>query len=177
MNWLDYTLIIVIVTGTVFGILTGPLWQVYRICSVAFAVVATFLLHGILGGILDGIFNYAIANLLGGLIIFVVILILTYALGNLFKFFLTKRKFGISGRILGGGFALIKTVLACCAIISIVSFMENNGAGNIINNSFIANNLDRGTRAVISKTPQDIKEKALAKKKVMLKDKNNSRRE
>jgi hypothetical protein len=55
--------------------------------------------------------------------------------------------------------------------------MENNGAGNIINNSFIANNLDRGTRAVISKTPQDIKEKALAKKKVMLKDKNNSRRE
>jgi hypothetical protein len=55
--------------------------------------------------------------------------------------------------------------------------MENNRAGEIINNSLIANNLDKGTRAVISKAPQDLKEKTLTKKKVMLKDKNNSRRE
>jgi hypothetical protein len=55
--------------------------------------------------------------------------------------------------------------------------MENNRAGEIINNSLIANNLDKGTRVVISKAPQDLKEKTLAKKKVMLKDKNNSRRE
>ena len=177
MNWLDYTLIIVIATGTVFGILTGHLWQIYRICSVVIAVVATFLLYKILGGILNGIFGHEISNLLGGLIVFVVILILTYALGNLFKSFLTKRKFGISGRILGGGCALIKTVLTCCIFISMVSFMENNRAGEIINNSLIANNLDKGTRAVISKAPQDLKEETLAKKKVMLKDKNNSRRE
>ncbi len=177
MNWLDYTFIIVIATGTVFGMLTGPLWQIYRICSVAIAAVAAFLLYEILGNILDGIFNHEISNLLGGSIVFVVILILTYALGNLFKSFLTKRKFGISGRILGGGCALIKTVLTCCIFISMVSFMENNRAGEIINNSLIANNLDKGTRAVISKAPQDLKEKTLAKKKVMLKDKNNSRRE
>ncbi len=177
MNWLDYTLIIVIATGTVFGILTGPLWQIYRICSVAIAVVAAFFLYKILGGILDGIFNHEITNLLGGSIVFVVILILTYALGNLFKSFLTKRKFGISGRILGGGVAFIKTVLTCCVIISMVSFIENNRAGEIINNSLIANNLNKGTRAVISKAPQDLKEKSLAKTKVMLKDKNNSRRE
>lgn len=177
MNWLDYTLIIVIATGTVFGILTGPLWQVYRICSVVIAVVAAFLLYKILGGILNGIFGHEISNLLGGSIVFVVILILTYALGNLFKSFLTKRKFGISGRILGGGCALIKTVLTCCVFISMVSFMENNRVGEIINNSLIANNLDKGTRVVISKAPQDLKEKTLTKKKVMLKDKNNSRRE
>jgi hypothetical protein len=55
--------------------------------------------------------------------------------------------------------------------------MENNRAGEIINNSLIANNLDKGTRAVISKAPQGLKEKALTKTNVMLKDKNNSRRE
>ncbi len=170
MNWLDYTLIIIVAIGTVFGMLTGPLWQVYRICSVALAVVAAFLLYEILGGILNSIFSPEISNLLGGLIVFVVILVLTYALGNFFKFFLTKRKFGISGRILGGGVAFIKTVLTCGIIISMVSFMGNNKSGEIINNSLIANNLDKGAKAVISKAPQDIKEKALAKKKVMLKE-------
>ncbi len=177
MNWLDYTLIIVITTGTIFGILTGPLWQVYRVCSIAVASVAAFLLYKILGDILNGVFRPETSNLFGGLIVFVVILVLTYALGNFFKFFLTKRKFGISGRIFGGGVALIKTVLTCCVIISMVSFMENNRAGEIINNSLIANNLDKGTRAVISKAPQDLKEKSLVKKKIILKDKNNSRRE
>ncbi len=58
-----------------------------------------------------------------------------------------------------------------------VSFMGNNKSGEIINNSLIANNLDKGARAVVSKAPQDIKEKSLAKKKIILKDENNSRRE
>jgi uncharacterized membrane protein required for colicin V production len=174
MNGLDYTLIIVITTGTIFGIFTGPLWQVYRVCSIAIASVATFLLYEILGDILNGVFRPEISNLLGGLIVFVVILVLTYALGNFFKFFLTKRKFGISGRILGGSVAFVKTVLTCCVIISMVSFIENKRAGEIINNSLIANNLNKGTRAVISKAPQDIKDKSLVKKKVILKEKNNS---
>lgn len=172
MNWLDYTLIMVIATGTIFGILTGPLWQVYRICSIAIAAVAVFLLYKIVGDILNGIFNPEISPLLGGLIIFVVFLILTYALGNLFKSLLTERKFGISGRILGGGMGFTKTVLTCCIIMSIVSFTGNNRTEEIINNSLIANNLDKVTRTVISKAPQDIKEKAL--KKVMLKKINNS---
>ena len=177
MNWLDYTIIIIVAIGTVFGMLTGPLWQVYRICSVAVAVVAAFLLHEISGGVLNSIFSPEISNLLGGIIVFVVILVLTYALGNFFKFFLTKRKFGISGRILGGGVAFIKTALTCGIIISMVSFMGNNKSGEIISNSLIANNLDKGARVVVSKAPQDIKEKSLAKKNVILKDENNSRRE
>lgn len=158
MNWLDYALISVMVIGTVFGILTGPLWQAYRICSVVLAFVAAFFLHRIVGGILNGLFSPETSSILGGVIIFVIILILTYVIGNLFKTFLRKRKFGKSGRILGGGFAFIKTVLTCCIIISVVSFLEDNRAGVMINNSFIAHNLDKGAKIIFPKIDQNIKD-------------------
>ncbi len=171
MNWLDYALISVMVIGIILGLLTGPLWQVYRICSVVMAFIAAFLLYRILGGILSGIFSPETSIILGGAIIFGIILILTYVIGNLFKFFLRNRKFGIGGRLLGGGFAFIKTVLTCCIIISGVSFMENSKTGVVINNSLIAHNLDKGTKAVFPTIHKSLKEILPGEEYLMLKTK------
>jgi len=61
MNWLDLTLIGVIATGTFFGIITGPLWQIYRISSVALSAAAAYLLRNLTGSILSGIFSSEIS--------------------------------------------------------------------------------------------------------------------
>ncbi|ODS33608.1 MAG: hypothetical protein SCARUB_01271 [Candidatus Scalindua rubra] len=169
MNWLDLTLIAVMAIGTIFGIMTGPLWQIYRILSVALSVAAAFLLHKLLSNILYGISSAKVSNILGYAITFGVILIITYAIGNLFRAFLTKRKFGISGRIIGGGISFIKTALTCCIIISGVSFLGNNQTGKTISNSLIAHNLDKGSKVVISKFPQNVKGVSIVEKKVNVK--------
>jgi uncharacterized membrane protein required for colicin V production len=165
MNWLDFTLIGVIATGTLFGVITGPLWQIYRISSVAISLAAALLLHNLLGSILNGIFSPEISDALGYAITFGVILVTTYAIGNLFRRFLTKRKFGFSGRLIGGGISFTKTILTCCIIIAGVSFWGNEQTGETIGNSLVANNIKKVTEKVISKVPQDVKDMSIVEEK------------
>lgn len=166
MNWLDFTLIGVIAAGTFFGIITGPLWQIYRISSVAISVAAAFLFHNLLGNILDGIFSPELSDALGYAITFGVILVTTYAIGNLFRRFLTKRKFGFSGRLIGGSISFTKTILTCCIIIAGVSFWGNERTGETISNSLVANNIEKVTKKVVSRVPQDVKDMSIVEKKI-----------
>jgi uncharacterized membrane protein required for colicin V production len=158
MNWLDFLLIGVIATGTLFGVITGPLWQIYRISSVAISLAAALLFHKLLSSILNGIFSPEISDALGYAITFGVILVTTYAIGNLFRKFITKRKFGFSGRLIGGGISFTKTILTCCIIIAGVSFWGNERTGETIDNSLVANNIKKVTEKVISRVPQEVKD-------------------
>jgi uncharacterized membrane protein required for colicin V production len=166
MNWLDFTLIGVITMGTLFGIITGPLWQIYRISSVALSVAVALLLHKLLSSIIKEVLDPKISSILGYAIIFGVTLIVTYAVGNLFRRFLVKRKFGMSGRLIGGGISFTKTVITCCVVIAGVSFWGNSQAKNTIDGSVIAKNLDKGTKKVILLFPQEIKDMAIDEKEV-----------
>ena len=177
MNWLDFTLIAVIAIGTLLGVWTGPLWQVYRVFSIILAVVSSYFLHKLLRGIFGGMFTPAVSDILSYAVVFFVVLLLTYAIGSLYRSFFTRRKFGANGRILGGGIALIKTTLICCIIISGISFMENNGTSEVINNSFIAHNLDKGTRDIISRVPQSLKQGPPANGNLMTKNKTTHEKE
>jgi uncharacterized membrane protein required for colicin V production len=166
MNWLDFILIGVIAMGTLFGIITGPLWQIYRISSVALSISAALLLHKLLSSIMKEIFSPKISSILGYAVVFGVVLIVSYAVGNLFRRFLTKRKFGISGRLIGGGVSFTKTVITCCMIIAGVSFWGNNQTRETIDNSLIAKNLNKATKTVIPLFPQEIKDMAINGKEI-----------
>lgn len=152
--------------GTLCGIITGPLWQIYRISSVAFSIAVALLLHKLLSGIIKGIFSQKVSNILGYAVLFGVTLVVTYAVGNLFRRFLTKRRFRVSGRLIGGGISLTKTVITCCVIIAGVSFWGNNQTRKTIGDSLIAKNLDKGTQTVIPLFPQEIKDMAISEKEV-----------
>ncbi|MDR4499551.1 MAG: CvpA family protein [Candidatus Scalindua sp.] len=158
MNWLDYTLIIFIAIGTILGLATGPLWQVYRMFSLVISVVGAIVLHPISSSVFHGLFSPETSSILAYSAVFFVILILTYVLGKLFKSLLVNRKFGFFGRILGGGVALLKTTILCCIFISGVSYLGNNRTDAIINDSLIAKNLEDVSRDTISEFPVGIKE-------------------
>jgi membrane protein required for colicin V production len=158
MNWLDYTLIALIALGTILGLTSGPLWQVYRTLSLIISVAVSLVFHTIASDIFQGLFGRATADVLAYAVVFLTILILTYIMGNLFKSMLTKRKFGFSGRILGGVVALLKTTLLCCICISGMSYMGNERTDTMIEDSIIAKNLNEFSRTVILKFPVEIKE-------------------
>ncbi len=162
MNWLDFTLIGILAMGTLFGVITGPLWQIYRISSVALSISAALLLHKLLSGIIKEVFSTKVSSILGYAVTFSIALIVTYAVGNLFRKFLTKRKFGIRGRLLGGGISFTKTIITCCVIIASVSFWGNNQTRETIGNSLIAKNLDKGTKKAIPLFPQGVKDMAIS---------------
>lgn len=166
MNWLDLTLIVVITGGTLLGIMTGPLWQVYRIVSVALAIAIALMFNKLLNRFLADIFSPKLSNILGYAVIFGVVLIVTYAVGNLFRKFLTKRRFGFKGRLMGGGISFAKTVLTCCVIIAGVSYWGNDKTGKTIENSLIAKNLEKGIKSVVPLFPQKIKDMSVVEKKV-----------
>ncbi len=159
--------------GTLFGIITGPLWQIYRIASVIMAIAVSLLLHKLLSSIIKEIFNPKVSSILGYAVVFGVTLVVTYAVGNLFRKFLTKRKFGMSGRLIGGGISFTKTVITCCVILAGVSFWGSNHARKTIDDSPIAKILDKGTKKVIPLFPQEIKDMAKDEKEVS-KEKENS---
>ena len=152
--------------GTLFGIITGPLWQFYRISSVILSIAVSLLLHKILSSIIKEMFRQKVAHILGYAVVFGIALIVTYAVGNLFRRLLTKRKFGISGRLIGGGVSFTKTVITCCVIIAGVSFWGNNKTRETIDNSLIAKNLDKGTQKVITLFPLEIKDMAINGKEI-----------
>ncbi len=169
MNWLDYALIAIIMIGVVFGILTGPLWQAYRIFSIIISVVAAILLNKFISSFFSDSLNPEASGILAYAIVFAAILIITYIIGKLFKFLLLKWKFGIGGRVLGGGIGFLRIILLCGAIILIVSFSGNNRAQEIVKGSLIASNLEKGARKVISIVPQYFKAKPFAEKKASVK--------
>ncbi len=166
MNWLDYALIAVFAIGVVIGMLTGPLWQAYRVFSVVLSIIAAFLLNKIVIVYLNGTFSPETAGILGYAIVFVAVLILTYVIGRLLKFFFIKRKFGISGRLFGGGIGFLKTIVICSAIILVVPHIENNKAKEVVNGSLIATNLDKGARMVVSTVSKNLKNKSFVEKKM-----------
>lgn len=169
MNWLDYVLIAIITLGVVFGILTGPLWQAYRLFSVIISVAAAILLNRVTSSLFSGFLNPEASGILAYTAVFAAFLILTYIIGILLKFMLLKWKFGIGGRILGGGIGFLRVILLCGAIILVVPFSGNNRAQEIVNGSLIASNLEKGARKVLSTVPQYFKGKPFAEKKASVK--------
>jgi len=170
MNWLDYALIAILTLGVVFGILTGPLWQAYRIFSIIISVAAAILLNNVTSSLFSGSLDPEASGILAYVAVFVAFLILTYIIGKLLKFILLKWKFGIGGRILGGGIGFLRIILLCGAVILVVPFSGNNRAQEIVNGSLIASNLEKGARKVISTVPQNFKEKLFAGKKASVKE-------
>ncbi|GJQ58104.1 MAG: CvpA family protein [Candidatus Scalindua sp. AMX11] len=175
MNWLDYTLIVLVVLGTILGLVSGPLWQVYKTLAVIISLAVALVFHTIASSVFQGLFGSETASILAYAVVFFTILILAYVIGNLFKSMLTKRKFGFSGRVLGGGVALLKTTLLSSIFISAISYRGNERTETMIDDSIIAKNLNEFSQTVISKFPIEIKELSFDKDKDTIQ--NSSERE
>ncbi|MDR4505782.1 MAG: CvpA family protein [Candidatus Scalindua sp.] len=157
MNWLDDTLIALLVLGTISGLISGPLWQVYRTLAVIISVAVSLVFHTIARSVFQGLFDHKAANISAYAVVFFAALMLTYVLGSIFKSVLTTRKFGFGGRVLGGGVALLKTIILCCIFISGISYMGNKRTDTMIEDSTIAKNFNEVSRTVVSKFPAEIK--------------------
>ncbi len=117
-NLLDLILIIIVVLSVMLGIIKGFVREVFSLIFFVIAIILSFLYYKEVGSIFAGsVKNRNIADFIGFIIIFIVILItgsiVTYLLKRIFNIGPLKSV----DRILGGVFGLIRGILIGAIIV------------------------------------------------------------
>jgi len=133
-NLLDLILIIIVILSVMLGIIKGFIREIFSLIFFVIAIILSFLYYKEIGNIFAGsVKNRNVANFIGFMVIFTVILltgaIVTYLLKRIFNIGPLKSV----DRILGGVFGLIRGILIGAIIIfGAIMFKINK---NVINTS------------------------------------------
>jgi len=157
MNWLDFTLLAIIVVTAIAGIFKGFVRQVIGLVAVIAGLILAVVYYEQTGAaFMTFVKNTLVSNFLGFLLIFVLVLIAGAILGHL----LTKAMIGplaLVNRLFGAVFGFIKAVLICGIIVfALVSFEVAKPA---VETSVLAPACLGLTRAVINLVPRDLRTK------------------
>jgi uncharacterized membrane protein required for colicin V production len=182
MNWIDYTIFVILFFSAILGLVSGPILQFFRISSLFISFFTAFFFHGILRKILDGIFSPSTGNLLSYFIIFGAAFIITYIFIDIVKRLTGTWKMGFGFRLLGASLGIIKGIVFCGIIIFGILLFCSKPTQDKVNNSKIAAHIGKGMHTVVSVIPesilnrttgftQGVKEKSLSKETKPAKDK------
>lgn len=155
MNWLDYTLLAIIVLTVIIGIVKGFVRQVIGLVAVIAGLVLAVVYYEQTAHVFMAfVKNQLVSNFLGFLLIFVVVMVAGAILGHL----ITKAMVGplaFVNRLFGAVFGLIKAVLICGILVfALVSFEMARPA---VETSVLAPACLGITRAVINLVPKDLR--------------------
>lgn len=161
MNWIDYTIFVVLFFSAVLGLVSGPVLQFFRICSLFISFFTAFFFHTILSKILDDIFSPSTGNLLGYFIVFGAAFIVTYIFLDILRKVTGTWKMGTGLRLLGAPLGIIKGTIFCGIIIFGILLFCNKPAHEKIHNSKTASHIGKGMHTVVSLIPESILKRAV----------------
>jgi len=155
MNWLDITLLAIVLLTAVMGVVRGLVRQVIGLIAVVFGLILAGLYYRAAGDMFDTFIKNALfSRFLGFLFIFILVLIAGALLGHL----LTKAMVGplaLVNRLFGGVFGLVKGVLVCGVIaFALVTFKVAEPA---MKTSTVAPFCLGIARAAVNVIPQDLR--------------------
>lgn len=159
MNWIDYTIFAVLFFATAFGLASGPVLQLLRIGCLLVSFFATIFFHGILVGILKGIFTPSTASLLSYFIVFGVAFIATYIFTDILKRIMGKWKIGFGLRLFGALLGILKGLVFCGVIIFGVLLFCAKPTCDTVNASKIASQIGKGMQTIVSVVPENVSNK------------------
>lgn len=159
MNWIDYTIFAVLFFATAFGLASGPVIQLLRIGCLLVSFFAAIFFHGILVGILKGIFTPSTASLLSYFIVFGVAFIATYIFTDILKRIMGKWKTGFGLRLFGALLGILKGLVFCGVIIFGVLLFCAKPTCDKVNTSNIANQIGKGMQTIVSIVPESVSNK------------------
>jgi len=178
MHWLDSTLLVLLGLGASFGFMTGLLWQVARVASLALGLWTTILFHPqAVELVQEYLLRDADAMLVGGvaytvvfLIVYFVLLLITQSLEK----FLQASGFAWMDRFLGAMLGSVKTAAVLGAACLLVSRMSNATTREWMDRCSVAPVLSRGMETTLAMIPDHTK-RDLADSLVTLKAKIDER--
>jgi membrane protein required for colicin V production len=157
VNWIDVILISVLVLTSILGVIKGLVKQVFGLLAVIVGLILALGFYSQVSWIyLRFVSNEVLANFLGFLTIFLVVL----CLGWISSFCLSKFIKGplkLLNNILGGGLGFLKGILICGVVVfALLVFPISKKA---LKESALSPVCLQMTRAMISLIPRELKEK------------------
>src|SRR5574337_1694366 len=159
MNWIDYTIFIVLFFAAILGLANGPVIQFLRIGCLLISFFTAIFFHGILSNMLKGIFTLLTANLLSYFIIFGVAFIITYILTDIVKRLIGQWSMGVGLRLFGALLGILKGLVFCGVIIFGVLLFCSKSTCNKVNTSKIAAQIGKGMQTIVSVIPENVSSK------------------
>jgi len=157
MNWLDYLLLTLMVVTAIYGIFKGFVRQIIGLAAVVAGLALAVLYYAQAAAIFSGfVKNRLVANFLGFLLIFVLVLVAGAILGHL----LTKAMVGplaFANRLFGAIFGIVTAVVAGGILVfAMVSFEVARPA---VRGSVLAPACLGVARAVVHAVPKDLRQR------------------
>lgn len=161
MFWLDTTILALLALGAILGAISGFLWQVARIGSLALAVYAAILLNDWVSSLIaDAILQEAdprIARGLAYLAVFLVVFVVLYQVIWLLDQWIQAVNLEPLDRLLGAGVGALKMGLLLAAICLGLTNYPNERTKAILDKSSLAPALASGMDAVLVAIPEEYK--------------------
>lgn len=157
MNWIDVILISVLALTSILGVIKGLVKQVFGLLAGIIGLILALGFYSQVSWIyLRFVSNEVLANFLGFLTIFLVVLCLGWVSSYCLSKFI-KGPLKLLNNILGGGLGFLKGILICGVIVfALLVFPISKKA---LKESVLSPVCLQMTRAMISLIPQELKEK------------------
>ena len=159
MNWIDYTIFVVLFFATAFGLASGPVLQLLRIGCLLISFFAAIFFHSILGSVMKSIFTPSTANLLSYFVVFGVAFIATYIITDVLKRIMGKWTMGFGLRLFGGLLGILKGLVFCGVIIFGVLLFCTRPTCDKVNISKIASQIGKGMQSIVAIVPESLSNK------------------
>lgn len=150
-NWLDYLIIVFIVSGIVFGLTHGYKWHLYRLGCVLGAFLLAILLTGPLSKLITLFYKTENAKMISAFSVFLGVLLITLILGKLSSNTYFKYPNIDVNKMLGIFIGLCRNVILCSIIVTLFWILSVEGQRQHINESKIANTMRVGSLPIINK--------------------------
>jgi len=157
VNWIDVILISVLALTSILGVIKGLVKQVFGLVAVIIGLILALGFYSQVSWIyLRFVSNEVLANFLGFLTIFLVVLCLGWVSSYCLSKFI-KGPLKLLNNILGGGLGFLKGILICGVVVfALLVFPISKKA---LRESALSPVCLQMTRAMISLIPQELKEK------------------
>ncbi len=157
MNWIDVILISILALTSILGVIKGFVKQVFGLLAGIIGLILALGFYSQVSWIyLRFISNEVVANFLGFLTIFLVVLCLGWVSSYCLSKFI-KGPLKLLNNILGGGLGLLKGILICGVVVfALLVFPISKKA---LKESVFSPVCLQMTRAMLSLIPQELKEK------------------
>ncbi len=157
MNWIDVILISVLALTSILGVIKGLVKQVFGLLAGIIGLILALGFYSQVSWIyLRFVSNEVLANFLGFLTIFLVVLCLGWVSSYCLSKFI-KGPLKLLNNILGGGLGFLKGILICGVVVfALLVFPISKKA---LKESVLSPVCLQMTRAMISLIPQELKEK------------------
>ncbi|HVX67432.1 MAG TPA: CvpA family protein [Bryobacteraceae bacterium] len=159
MNWLDIILGLILLLSVIGGLRKGIARTGIGFAAVILGLFCGLWFYGLAGGFLGAfISSRPLANLVGFLAIFVLVLLLGGVVTALIERLLKLARLSWLNRLVGGAFGAVRGILTCAVVVLVLMVFSTKGPPHAVTHSRIAPYVMGAARIMAHAAPYEVRD-------------------